>query len=81
MANLIKWNDLDKHMGETIYEEWRAMNNCVTCRPVEYLDICHMKMEYTDCGRTYVATMGYTPDVRYWDAPPTEEDKIRSYWG
>lgn len=80
MANLVKWNDIDKHMGEILYEEWRVLNRCVKCKPIEYMDIVHMKFEYDD-GQKYTAIMGYTPDVRYWDGMPTDEDKVTNYWG
>ena len=64
MADIVHWNDLDKYMGKTLYEEWRVYNRLVKCKPIEYVDITHMKFEYDGGGNaSYVASMGYTPDV------------------
>lgn len=77
MANVIPWNDLDKHMGELIYEEWKLKEQLNQCTPIEYLDITHMKFDRN--GLTVMER--YTPMVRYWDAPPTKEERSKAYWG
>ena len=86
MANIVKWNDLDTRMGEILYEETYLKNEIKSCRPVEYLDITHMKFKYLDDDdgaiyETYPIMVRYTPYIRYWDKYPTPEERNQANWG
>lgn len=82
MAEVINWNRLDLHMQENLYEEWYAKRGVLNkVVPIEILDITHMKFrrEKAD-GTAYVTIQKYTPDIRYWDSVPTEQEMKERNW-
>ncbi len=82
MAEVIGWNKLDFHMGETLYEEWHVMPGALNkVVPVEILDITHMKFRrWREGGKEYATIQKYTPDIRYWDSVPTNEEMKERNW-
>lgn len=84
MANIVSWNNLDTYMGETLYEETYLKSEIKRCKPVEILDITHMKFQYLydddEQEYGYPVQVKYTPDIRYWDSMPTPEERAERNW-
>ncbi len=79
MAKIIKWNHLKP--GMTVVRETYGEDETFDAYIIGIKDRTHINMLFDDWNPDGVkALIEYDPDVRYWDAEPTEEERENAPW-
>ena len=74
MAKIIKWSHLKP--GMNVYQETVGYGEIESCYIIGIKDRTHINMLFDDWNPDGVkALIEYDPDVRYWDAVPTKEER------